>query len=118
MHWFFSFYGRRAENASSRSLMEFGDRLANLPADSPCSLPMTPNPRQSLLLDEVRARGAVSVESLSEQFGVTLQTVRRDVKLLCDAGLVARFHGGVRLPASTTENIAYRQRPSLNEVGK
>ncbi|MBW8830973.1 MAG: DeoR/GlpR transcriptional regulator [Burkholderiales bacterium] len=79
---------------------------------------MTPNPRQSLLLDEVRARGAMSVEALSEQFGVTLQTVRRDVKLLSDAGLLARFHGGVRPPSSTVENIAYRQRQQLNESGK
>jgi len=79
---------------------------------------MTPNPRQSLLLDEVRARGTATVEALSEQFGVTLQTVRRDVKLLSDAGLLSRFHGGVRLPSSTTENIAYRQRQQLNEQAK
>ena len=79
---------------------------------------MTPNPRQALLLDEVRARGSVSVEALAERFGVTLQTVRRDVKLLADAGLLARFHGGVRVPSSTTENIAYRQRQQLNEQAK
>jgi DeoR family glycerol-3-phosphate regulon repressor len=60
----------------------------------------------------------VSVEALSDQFGVTLQTVRRDVKLLSDAGLLARFHGGVRMPSSTVENIAYRQRQQLNEGGK
>ena len=79
---------------------------------------MTPIPRQALLLDEVRAKGAVSVEALAEQFDVTLQTVRRDVKLLSDAGLLARFHGGVRVPSSTTENIAYRQRQLLNETAK
>ncbi|MEO7336520.1 MAG: DeoR/GlpR family DNA-binding transcription regulator [Caldimonas sp.] len=79
---------------------------------------MTPNPRQALLLDEVRARGAVSVEALAERFAVTLQTVRRDVKLLSDSGLLARFHGGVRMPSSTTENIAYRQRQLLNEQAK
>jgi DeoR family glycerol-3-phosphate regulon repressor len=79
---------------------------------------MTPNPRQSKLLEEVRARGSVTVESLSDQFGVTLQTVRRDVKLLSDAGLLARFHGGVRLPSSTVENIAYRQRQQLHQAGK
>ena len=49
---------------------------------------------------------------------MTLQTVRRDVKLLADAGLLARFHGGVRVPSSTTENIAYRQRQQLNEDGQ
>ncbi|MEY8877333.1 MAG: DeoR/GlpR family DNA-binding transcription regulator [Leptothrix sp. (in: b-proteobacteria)] len=79
---------------------------------------MNPNPRQSDLLDEVRARGTISVEVLAERFGVTLQTVRRDVKLLAEAGLLARFHGGVRLPSSTTENIAYRQRQALNADGK
>ena len=79
---------------------------------------MTPNPRQALLLEEVGARGSVSVEALAERFAVTLQTVRRDVKLLSAAGLLARFHGGVRVPSSTTENIAYRQRQLLNETAK
>ena len=77
-----------------------------------------PNPRQSGVLDTVRELGSVTVESLAERFGVTLQTVRRDVKMLSDAGLLARFHGGVRLPSSTTENIAYRQRQALNQEAK
>ena len=79
---------------------------------------MTPNPRQSLLLDEVRARGSLSVETLAERLGVTLQTVRRDVQRLAEAGLVARFHGGVRVPSSTVENIAYRQREVLHAAEK
>ena len=76
------------------------------------------HPRQESLLGEVRQAGSVSVEALAERFGVTLQTVRRDVRLLAEAGLVARFHGGVRIPGSTTENIAYRQRQRLNEDAK
>ena len=79
---------------------------------------MNPNPRQAQLVEEVQRRGSVSVEALAEQFGVTLQTVRRDVKLLSDAGLLTRFHGGVRVPSSTTENMAYRQRQQLNESAK
>lgn len=79
---------------------------------------MTPNPRQQELLDAVRQQGSSSVEGLATRFGVTLQTVRRDIRILAEAGLLARFHGGVRMPASTTENIAYRQRQSLNEAGK
>lgn len=77
-----------------------------------------PNPRQSDLLKKVRELGSARVELLAEQFGVTLQTVRRDVKLLSDAGLLARFHGGARLPGSTTENIAYHQRKLLNDAAK
>jgi DeoR family glycerol-3-phosphate regulon repressor len=79
---------------------------------------MSPNPRQAELLDEVRRQGSASVEALSERFGVTLQTVRRDVKLMAEAGLLARFHGGVRVPSSTTENIAYRQRRQINQGAK
>jgi DeoR family glycerol-3-phosphate regulon repressor len=79
---------------------------------------MTPNPRQVDLLEAVRTHGSLSVEALAERFGVTLQTVRRDLKLLSDAGLLARFHGGVRAPSSTTENIAYRQRQDLHAHGK
>ena len=79
---------------------------------------MTPNPRQAELLQEVRTLGSVTVEALAERFGVTLQTVRRDVKLLAQAGLLSRFHGGVRVPSSTVENIAYRQRQSLNADAK
>ena len=79
---------------------------------------MNPNARQAQLVEEVQRRGTVSVEALADQFGVTLQTVRRDVKLLAAAGLLARFHGGVRVPSSTTENLAYRQRQLLNEQAK
>ena len=79
---------------------------------------MQAHPRQDRLIEEVRRLGSVSVEALAEHFGVTLQTVRRDVRLLAEAGLLARFHAGVRVPGSTTENIAYRQRQRLNEGAK
>lgn len=79
---------------------------------------MTLNPRQQALLDEVRQQGPTSVEALAARFGVTLQTVRRDLRALTDARLLERFHGGVRPPTSTTENIAYLQRQALNAEGK
>ena len=76
------------------------------------------NPRQIKLLDVVRAHGSVSVEQLSDKLEVTLQTVRRDVQRLAEAGLLTRFHGGVRVPSSTVENMAHRQRENLNAEGK
>jgi DeoR family glycerol-3-phosphate regulon repressor len=79
---------------------------------------MNTNPRQFQLLEHVRANGSVSVDALAEMFGVTLQTVRRDIRQLSEAGLLSRFHGGARVPSSTTENIAYRQRQLLNESAK
>lgn len=76
------------------------------------------NPRLLQLVAYVQARGSVTVEQLAETLGVTLQTVRRDVQRLADEGLLARFHGGVRVPSSTTENIAHMQRENLNAEGK
>ena len=76
------------------------------------------NPRLLQLVAYVQARGSVTVEQLAETLGVTLQTVRRDVQRLADDGLLARFHGGVRFPSSTTENIAHMQRENLNAEGK
>lgn len=76
------------------------------------------NPRQLKLIDAVRARGSVTVEQLADELSVTLQTVRRDVQRLADAGTLTRFHGGVRVPSSTTENIAHPQRQGLNAHGK
>ena len=79
---------------------------------------MSFNPRQLKLIDVVRARGSVTVEQLAEELAVTLQTVRRDIQRLAEAGTLTRFHGGVRLPSSTTENIAHQQRQRLNAEGK
>ena len=61
---------------------------------------MNPSPRQLDLVEEVQRLRSVSVEALAERFGVTLQTVRRDVRLLAEIGLLTRFHGGVRVPLS------------------
>jgi len=69
----------------------------------------TPNPRQQALLEEVRARGAVSVERLASRLDVTMQTVRRDVQRLADIGLLLRFHGGVSLPRQAPTVGAWKE---------
>jgi DeoR family transcriptional regulator, glycerol-3-phosphate regulon repressor len=79
---------------------------------------MNPNPRQLKLLAVVQIRGSVTVEFLADTLGVTLQTVRRDIQRMADEGLLTRFHGGVRVPSSTVENIAHPQRESLHAAGK
>jgi len=79
---------------------------------------MNTNPRQIRLLEMVRTQGSVSVEQLADKLGVTLQTVRRDVQRLAENGLLARFHGGVRAPGSSLENMAYPQRETLHAEGK
>lgn len=79
---------------------------------------MNPNPRQLKLLQHVHESSSSTVDELATQLGVTVQTVRRDVQRLAETGLLARFHGGVRLPNSTIENIAHHQRENLHTEGK
>ena len=87
-------------------------------AVSPIDANWTPNPRQISLLDEVKSRGAVSVERLALRLNVTMQTVRRDVQRLSDAGLLQRFHGGVSLPRVVPKVGPWRERQALRADAK
>lgn len=78
---------------------------------------MTLNPRQRRLLEAVRRHLTISVEALAAELEVTPQTVRRDVKQMEEARLLARYHGGVGMPSSV-ENIDYHQRQVLNSDAK
>ncbi|MGI3124800.1 DeoR/GlpR family DNA-binding transcription regulator [Nitratireductor sp. PBL-C9] len=59
------------------------------------------NTRQSEILARAEASGFVTIEGLAEEFGVSAQTVRRDIILLSEAGLLQRFHGGAGVIGST-----------------
>ncbi len=75
--------------------------------------------RQGSILERLRREGEVRVAALSRVFGVSDQTVRRDLELLCAEGLARRVHGGARLAASATvSNLDYRARRSLNLAAK
>ncbi len=71
-----------------------------------------PKVRHQQILDLVQRHGFVTVESLSKRFEVTPQTVRRDINMLSDRGLVERYHGGAGTPSSV-ENVAYAARQVL-----
>lgn len=69
------------------------------------------------ILEIARTEGKVTVEGLAEHFGVTVQTIRRDLSELDEGGKLERVHGGAILRSGTT-NIAYRERRALNAEGK
>lgn len=73
--------------------------------------------RHPAILEIARREGKVTVEGLSEHFGVTLQTIRRDLSDLANAGRLERVHGGAVLPSGTT-NIGYEERRTLNPEAK
>ena len=78
----------------------------------PNPAPENLNRRQQEILSLVHRQGFVSNEGLAQSFGVTPQTVRRDINALCEGGLLRRYHGGAGLPSSV-ENMAYAARQVL-----
>jgi len=50
--------------------------------------------RQSEILAVVEESGYATLESLAERYSVSMQTVRRDIIALSNAGRLQRFHGG------------------------
>lgn len=73
--------------------------------------------RQPEILRLAREQGKVTVEGLAGHFGVTVQTVRRDLGELADAGRLERVHGGAVLPSGVT-NIAYMERQDMQQDAK
>ncbi|RJE78819.1 DeoR/GlpR family DNA-binding transcription regulator [Paracoccus sp. JM45] len=73
--------------------------------------------RQPQILEIARREGKVTVEGLAEHFGVTLQTIRRDLSELADSGRLERVHGGAIL-SSGVANIGYEDRRALHQDAK
>ncbi len=74
-------------------------------------------PRQIDILEIARRDGRVEVEGLAEHFGVTPQTIRKDLNELCDLEKLQRVHGGAVFPSNTV-NLAYQSRRELASGGK
>ncbi|RJP76522.1 MAG: DeoR family transcriptional regulator [Desulfobacteraceae bacterium] len=68
--------------------------------------------RHEQIISLVREQGFVTIENFAHQFGVTTQTIRRDINSLTREGLLHRYHGGAGLPPST-ENVDYARRQTL-----
>ncbi len=59
--------------------------------------------RQSAIIDSARSFGTVRIADLARELGVSLETIRRDVGPLVDAGELVRHHGAVSPAASGPE---------------
>jgi DeoR family fructose operon transcriptional repressor len=71
---------------------------------------MYPEERQQAIATLVNERGRVSVTAVADDFGVTTETVRRDLALLERAGRLHRVHGGA-VPAGALALVE----PALGE---
>lgn len=73
--------------------------------------------RSAQILEIAENEGKVLVEDLALRFGVTTQTIRRDLAELSEVGKLERVHGGAVMP-SGVDNIDYVHRRELNASGK
>ena len=67
------------------------------------------NNRQNQIIELVRGQGYASIEMMADRFGVSQQTVRRDIIFLSENNLLQRHHGGAGLP-SGVDGLAYPKR--------
>ncbi|NED94273.1 DeoR/GlpR family transcriptional regulator [Phytoactinopolyspora alkaliphila] len=70
--------------------------------------------RQARILETVRSRGVVRLRELTEELGVSVATVRRDVTTLAERGLVDRSHGSIK----STDSGNGDHSPALARVGE
>lgn len=69
-------------------------------------------PRQTDIVEMARQSGRVWVDALAEHFGVTPQTIRKDLNEICEKGILQRVHGGAMV-VSGVANYGYEGRRAL-----
>ena len=59
--------------------------------------------RRNKIVEMVNTQGSVLVLDLSNLFGISEVTIRADLRLLEEKGLLTRFHGGAARPGSNLD---------------
>lgn len=73
--------------------------------------------RRRAVLARVRGEGRQTLAALAHHFGVSVQTLRGDIRVLAEQGMILRRHGEV-MPFPDQENVGYDQRQIVNQEGK
>ncbi|MBN8243517.1 DeoR/GlpR transcriptional regulator [Nitratireductor aquimarinus] len=64
---------------------------------------MNYSPRHGRILDLLTEQGTMGVNDLAQHLEVSVETVRRDVKVLAGRGAIVRMHGAIALPSVVSE---------------
>lgn len=78
---------------------------------------MKPKQRKSEIVSRVERYGQVTVDGLAGDFGVSAETIRRDLSDLAEAGLLLKVHGGARRRRLDAEG-SFAQRMAENADAK
>lgn len=77
------------------------------------SKPSFGSERQARIAETVRSNGQARVDELAAAFAVSTQTIRKDINIMCEQGLLRRVHGGVELAAKNTAHYTLRRMLNL-----
>lgn len=88
-------------------------------SDSASFLPeanLSPEERQARILQQINSTGRVLAGIAAQEFGISEDSIRRDLKELSEAGLVQRFHGGASRLVSPA--LEYKKREKIDQSEK
>lgn len=74
--------------------------------------------RKTKLLSHLSEKGSILVKDASQMFGVTEETIRRDLKELENQGLLLRTHGGAITTDDVKSEFPLEIRQGINMTGK
>ena len=74
--------------------------------------------RQKKIIEELSLKGSISVNELSTDLGVTVETIRRDLEKLEKLEQLTRTHGGAVSFEGTTLDLPSEKRSEMNINGK
>lgn len=77
-----------------------------------------PSARRTAILRQLLLDGAVSVEALAQELGVSVATIRRDLTTLENKGSVRRTHGGATVTVPRRADKAFALREQIDRQGK
>ena len=66
--------------------------------------------RRKRIAESIRSRGVVSVTEMAETLGTSEITLRRDLRLMAEEGLLVRTHGGAVLPGGLAHEPSYLEK--------
>ena len=73
--------------------------------------------RRDKIASLVAARGEASVDEIATLFGASHETIRRDLAVLENAGMLLKVHGGAKRAPGAVEG-SFSERMALNRAGK
>jgi DeoR/GlpR family transcriptional regulator of sugar metabolism len=79
---------------------------------------MLPVQRLRSILEDIKSSSATSVSALSKKYDVSEMTIRRDLKLLEDQGLITRTHGGAIANSRALDELQFIQKQGIHELEK